>query len=75
MSGFDNQAKKNFTEHNWSGKNVLLFGSEGSGLRHQTKKNSDFMFRINISKKVESLNISNSASIIFHYLNNSKKKS
>tara|TARA_B100000700_G_C14769059_1_gene725846 strand:- start:77 stop:829 length:753 start_codon:yes stop_codon:yes gene_type:complete len=75
VSGFDNQAKKNFTEHNWSGKNVLLFGSEGSGLRHQTRKNSDFMFRINISKKVESLNISNSASIIFHYLNNSEKKS
>ncbi len=75
VSGFDNNAKKNFTEHNWSGKNVLLFGSEGSGLRHQTRKNTDFMFRINISKKVESLNISNSASIVFHYLNNSEKKS
>ena len=75
VSGFDNEASKDFTDHNWKGKNVLLFGSEGSGLRHQTKKNSDFLFRINISKRVESLNISNSASIVFHYLDVTKKKS
>ena len=55
--------------------NVLLFGSEGRGLSHQIKKNSDFLFRININKNVESLNISNSASVVFHHLSFIKKKS
>ena len=75
VSGFSGAAKKDFTEHDWKGNNVLLFGSEGYGLKHQTKKNSDFLFRININKKVESLNISNSASVVFHYLDIMKKKS
>ena len=75
VSGFDSKSKKDFTQHDWTGNNVLLFGSEGYGLNYQTKKNSDFLFRININKKVESLNISNSASVVFHYLDINKKKS
>ena len=38
VSGFDLEAKKDFTKHDWNGNNVLLFGSEGSGLNYQTKK-------------------------------------
>ena len=75
ISGFDSKSKKDFTQHDWTGNNVLLFGSEGYGLNYQTKKNSDFLFRININEKVESLNISNSASVVFHYLDINKKKS
>ncbi len=75
ISGFDSKSKKDFTRHDWTGNNVLLFGSEGYGLNYQTKKNSDFLFRININEKVESLNISNSASVVFHYLDINKKKS
>jgi 23S rRNA (guanosine2251-2'-O)-methyltransferase len=74
ISGFDAKSKKDFTQHDWMGNNVLLFGSEGYGLNYQTKKNSDFLFRININKKIESLNIANSASVIFHYLDLNKKK-
>ena len=73
ISGFDSQSKNDFFKHNWDGNNVLLFGSEGYGLKYQTKKNSDFLLRININKNVESLNISNSASIIFHHLHQIKK--
>ena len=73
VCGFDKDGKKDFTEHNWEGNNVLLFGSEGYGLKYQTSKNSDFLFKITINKKIESLNISNSASAVFHYLNNLKK--
>jgi len=73
ISGFDNNAKKDFTEHDWNGRNVLLFGSEGYGLKHQTKKNSDFLLKININKNVESLNISNSAAIVLHYIQKFKK--
>ena len=50
-------------------KMFFLFGSEGEGLKFQIKKNADFLFYINIDKKVESLNVSNSASIVFHYIN------
>ena len=68
VSGFDINATKDFTSHDWKGNNVLLFGSEGYGLNYQTKKNSDFLFYIKINKKVESLNIANSTSIVFHHL-------
>mgnify|MGYP001297637352 CR=1 FL=1 len=73
ICGFDNNAEKNFTEHDWNENNVLLFGSEGYGLKYQTTKNSDFLLKIKINKKIESLNISNSAAVVFHYLNNLKK--
>ena len=73
ISGFNSQSKNDFLKHDWNGNNVLLFGSEGYGLKYQTKKNSDFLLKININKKVESLNISNSASIIFHHLDQIKK--
>ena len=74
VSGFDSHSKKDFTGHDWSGRNVLLFGSEGYGLKYQTKKNSDFLYKIDINKNVESLNVSNSASIVFHHLYQLKKK-
>ena len=73
VCGFDKDGKKDFTEHNWEGNNVLLFGSEGYGLKYQTSKNSDFLFKITINKKIESLNISNSASVVFHHINNLRK--
>ena len=73
ICGFAKNAEKDFTKHNWEGNNVLLFGSEGYGIKYQTTKNSDFMLRIDINKKIESLNISNSAAVIFHFINNSKK--
>ena len=74
ISGFDLESNKNFTKHNWSGNNVLLFGSEGFGLNFQTKKNADYLLKIDINKKVESLNIANSASVVFHYLDGFKNK-
>ena len=60
--------KKNFTEVKWSGNNVLLFGSEGFGMRKHSVKYTDFLVKININEKVESLNISNSAAIVFHHI-------
>ena len=68
ISGFDLDASKSFEQNNWEGKNVLLFGSEGEGLKLQIKKNADFLFFIDINKKVESLNVSSSASIVFHHI-------
>ena len=73
--GFDGKGEKNFTDIEWKGNNVLLFGSEGTGMHQHTSKYADFKVRIDISKKIESLNISNSAAIVFHHLSYIKKKS
>ena len=70
--GFDTRSEKDFTEIDWNGNNILLFGSEGSGMHKHTTKYADFLVKININKKIESLNISNSATIVFHYINKKK---
>ena len=73
ICGFDKNGK-DFTKNDWNGNNVLLFGSECYGLKYQTKKNSDFLLKININKRIESLNISNSAAVVLHYINKIGKK-
>ena len=73
ICSFDKDSNKDFTKHDWNENTVLLFGSEGYGLKHQTLKNSDFILKIKINNKIESLNISNSASVVFHYIYNLKK--
>jgi 23S rRNA (guanosine2251-2'-O)-methyltransferase len=73
--GFDGNGDKNFTDVKWDGNNILLFGSEGHGMHQHTSKYADFLVKIDIDKKIESLNISNSAAIVFHHLSFLKKKS
>ena len=73
--GFDGNAKENFTNIKWKGNNILIFGSEGFGMHKHTSKYADFLVRIDINEKIESLNISNSAAVVFHHLNYLKKKS
>ena len=73
--GFDASSDKDFVDINWKGNNILLFGSEGFGIKKHTSKYTDFNVKINISKNIESLNISNSAAIAFHYINQQKKLS
>ena len=74
ISAFDISAKKDFTKHNWMGRNVLLFGSEGFGLKAKTLEKADFKFRININKKIDSLNISNTVAIVCQNINQSINK-
>ena len=73
--GFDGKGEKNFTSIEWKGNCVLLFGSEGYGMHQHTSKYADFLLKIDINKKIESLNISNSAAIVFHHLSYLKKNS
>lgn len=49
--------KKNISE-----KHVLIFGSEEFGIRKSVLSLSDYVFKININSKINSLNVSNSAS-------------
>ena len=69
--GFDMKGNKDLIEIDWKGNNVLLFGSEGTGLNQKTSKYVDFNVKIKINKQIESLNISNSAAIVFHHIDKS----
>ena len=71
--GFDASGSKYLTDIKWEGKNVLVFGSEGFGMKKHTEKYLDFTVKIEINNKIESLNLSNSASVVFHHINISKK--
>tara|TARA_B100000424_G_scaffold221133_1_gene180077 strand:+ start:16 stop:750 length:735 start_codon:yes stop_codon:yes gene_type:complete len=68
---FDSNTERDFTDVNWTGNNILLFGSEGFGIKKHTEKYADYKVKININKKIESLNIANSTAIVFHHI---KKK-
>ena len=72
--GFDGNGKEDFTDIEWKGNNILLFGSEGSGMHKHTSKYADFLVKIDINEKIESLNVSNSAAIVFHHLSYLKKR-
>ena len=71
--GLDSASNKDFTKIEWKGNIVLLFGSEGYGIKKHTEKYTDFLVKIKINDKIESLNVSNSAAIVFHYINQHKK--
>ena len=73
VSACDVSAKKDFTEHKWNGKNILLFGSEGFGVKAKSLENSDFRFKVNMNRNIESLNISNTVSVVCHHIFNSIK--
>ena len=72
--GFDANSKKDFTDIKWEGNKILLFGSEGYGIKKHTEKYTDFLVKIEINQSIESLNISNSAAIVFHHIMKRKKK-
>ena len=43
-------------------------------MHKHTSKYADFLVRIDINEKIDSLNISNSAAIVFHHLSYLKKR-
>ena len=71
--GFSSDGSEDFTNYEWKGNNVLLFGSEGHGLKEKTSKYIDYPVKIKINDKIESLNIANSASVVFFHINKAKK--
>ena len=52
---------------------MLLFGSEGFGVKAKTLDKSDFRFRVKMNQNIESLNISNTVSIVCHHVFKNKK--
>ena len=74
VSAFDVSATKDFTTNSWKGKNVLLFGSEGYGIKAKTLEKSDFKFRVQMNDAIESLNISNTVSVVCHHIFQTKNR-
>ena len=67
--GFDMNAKNNISEVPKDLKKVLIFGSEGKGIRPLILKNCDFKTKISLKvedRKIDSLNVSNCVSIALY---------
>lgn len=64
--GFDGSAESNLNQEILKGKIVLALGSEDRGLRRLTAEACDYLVKIPMSSEVESLNVSNAASIAFY---------
>ena len=67
--GFDSSKNKN-SKLNFSQKSVLVFGSEGKGIRELVKKECDEIIQINMKNnlkfEIDSLNVSNATSIALY---------
>lgn len=47
---------------------AIILGSESKGMRRLVKKNCDFICKINMTSKIDSLNVASTAAICFHEL-------
>ena len=66
---FDGNAKNKISEIPKDLKKVLIFGSEGKGIRPLILKNCDFKTKISLNvedRKIDSLNVSNCVSIALY---------
>jgi 23S rRNA (guanosine2251-2'-O)-methyltransferase len=64
--GADAEADKTAQEIDLKGPVVLVLGAEGTGLRHLTQQNCDFMARLPQLGAVESLNVSVAAGMLLY---------
>ena len=67
--GFDSSNNNNF-DLNFEKKSVLVFGSEGKGIRDLVKKECDLLVKLKMKQisnfEIDSLNVSNATSIALH---------
>ncbi|RLA06978.1 MAG: 23S rRNA (guanosine(2251)-2'-O)-methyltransferase RlmB [Gammaproteobacteria bacterium] len=66
--GLTGEAKQNIAEIKFDKKRALILGSEGAGIRHLVKENCDFLVKIPINKKQESLNVSVACAVVLYHL-------
>jgi len=62
--GADAGADRGYTEVDWTGRAVLVLGSEGRGLRRRVAKSCDELVSIPVAGRVGSLNASVAAAVI-----------
>ncbi|AHX03508.1 RNA 2'-O ribose methyltransferase substrate binding family protein [Ehrlichia chaffeensis str. Heartland] len=64
--GFDAKEGEFLHKTKLDSKKLIIFGSEDKGMRKLTKENCDFLLKIAISKKIDSLNVSNAAAVALY---------
>lgn len=67
--GMDGLAETTIDKMNKAGKNAIVMGSEGKGMRRLVEENCDMTVKLPTSDKVESLNVSTAAAIALYELN------
>lgn len=58
IAGFAGEAKETIFQANLTGALAIIMGSEGEGMRRLTKERCDFLVKIPMKGKIESLNVS-----------------
>ena len=67
--GMDGYAKTTVDKMDKSGKNAIIMGSEGKGMRRLVEESCDVAIKLPISQNVESLNVSTAAAIVLYEMN------
>ena len=72
--GTDPSAQKLYTEIDYSGPIAIVIGNEGKGIRPLVKEKCDFMARIPLYGKIESLNVSVAGALIMFEVLRQRKR-
>lgn len=67
--GMDGYAQTTVDKLKKGGKNAIIMGSEGKGMRRLVEENCDITVKLPMNKKVESLNVATAAAIMLYELN------
>ncbi|MEJ0009965.1 MAG: 23S rRNA (guanosine(2251)-2'-O)-methyltransferase RlmB [Alphaproteobacteria bacterium] len=68
LVGLDGSADKTLAEVKLDAKTVLVLGAEGKGMRRLTAESCDFLVKLPMGERMESLNVSNAAAIALYHL-------
>lgn len=66
--GMDGYAQTTVDKLKKGGKNAIIMGSEGKGMRRLVEENCDITVKLPMNKKVESLNVATAAAIMLYEL-------
>ena len=72
--GTDMNGQKNYNEEKYDSGVAIVIGSEGSGISRLVKENCDFLIKIPMVGKINSLNASVSAGIVMYEISNQRRK-
>ena len=68
ICGLDGAAKQSIAEAKLDNKTALVLGAEGAGLRRLTGEHCDFLVKLPMSPRMESLNVSNAAAVALYMI-------